>query len=462
MVQQFVLNEELVERLRALATARDPATVEQTLAEALDRLSNREVAEALIALPDQDLANLVAQLRDETVAHILAELEPIEGADLLLRLTRVRAADVLEEMDPDDAADLVQAVRDEDALAAEDILTEMEPGEAGDLRGLLSYPEDSAGGIMTTRAVTVRPDATAAEALAAVRRLAEEERTETVYYLYVTGTDRLLLGVISLRELVLAPPGARVADVMRRSFAAVRPEADQEAAARLLTEKHLLALPVVDDEGRLLGIVTADDVADVVEEEATEDIQQLGGSQPLEVPYPRASVWLLARKRLPWLLLLFAAEAYTGTVLRAFENELQAVVALTFFIPLLIGTGGNTGSQVVTTIIRAQALGEVRFGDMLRIVWKEWRVSFILAGAMFIATFIRAWTLGVDTDVRLVVAFSVVLIVLWASTVAAVLPLLLRRLRVDPAVVSAPFITTLVDGTGLIIYFEVARRLLKL
>ncbi|MGH2587825.1 MAG: magnesium transporter, partial [Dehalococcoidia bacterium] len=373
MVQEVLVHDELMERLRGLAAGRNVSQTERTLGEFLDRFSNREVAEVLVALPDQQLADLVAQLSDETVARLLAELEPIEGASLLLRLTRVRAADVLEEMDPDDAADLVQAVREEDEHAAEAILTEMEPVEAHDVRGLLAYPEDSAGGIMTTRFVTVRPDATVAEALAAVRRLAKEQRTETVYYLYVTGTARMLVGVLSLRELVLAPPGVRVSEVMRRSFAAVRPEADQEEAARLLTEKHLLALPVVDADGRLLGIVTADDIADVVEEEATEDIQHLGGSQPLEVPYPRASVWLLARKRVGWLLLLFVAEAYTGTVLRAFEDELQAVVALTFFIPLLIGTGGNTGSQVVTTIIRAQALGEVRFGDLLGVLWKELR-----------------------------------------------------------------------------------------
>jgi magnesium transporter len=315
---------------------------------------------------------------------------------------------------------------------------------------------------MTTRVVTVRPEMTAADALAAVRRLAEEERTETVYYLYVTGTDRRLVGILSLRELVLAPPTAPVSAVMRRSFASVRPEADQEEVARLLTAKHLLALPVVDAEGRLLGIVTTDDVADVLEEEATEDIQHLGGSQPLEVPYPRASIWLLARKRVGWLLLLFAAEAYTGTVLRAFQGELEQVVALTFFIPLLIGTGGNIGSPVTTTIIRAQALGEVRFGDILRILWKELRVSVLLGVAMFIATFIRAWTLGQPLDIRLTVGTAVVLIVVWAAAVGSMLPLVLRKLRIDPAVVSAPFITTLVDGTGLVIYFEVARRLLKL
>lgn len=462
MVQDTLLRDEIVGLLRELAAARRPQHTERELRRLLDRLSNRDVAEALLALSDQDLADLVGQLKDDIVAGLLAEMEPIEGAGLLLRLTRVRAADVLEEMDPDDAADLVQAAQEVDEQAAADILTEMQPDEAGDVRELLAWPDDSAGGIMTTQVVTVRPEMTAAEALAAVRRLAEEERTETVYYLYVTAPDGRLLGVLSLRELVLAPPGAAVGAVMRRSFAAVRPETDQEEAARLLTDKHLLALPVVDAEGRLLGIVTNDDVEDVLQEEATEDIQRVGGSEPLEVPYPLASVWLLARKRVAWLLMLFIAEAYTGSVLRAFEGELQQVVALTFFIPLLIGTGGNIGSQVVTTIIRAQALGEVTFADLARVLWKELRVGALLAAAMFTATFIRAWTLGVDVDIRLTVATAVVLIVLWAATVGALLPLVLRRLRIDPAVVSAPLITTVVDGTGLIIYFEVARRLLRL
>jgi magnesium transporter len=452
----------IVDHLRALAASRQPERSERELRRLLDRFANRAVAEALLKLSDQELADLVAQLGDETVADLLAELAPIEGAGLLLRLTRVRAADVLEEMEPDDAADLMLAVEEMDERAAEALLTEMQPAEADDLRELLAYPEDSAGGIMTTRVVAVRPDLTAAEALAAVRALAGQERAETIYYLYVTDQDRRLLGVLSLRELVLAPSRAPVRAVMRRTFVTVPPEADQEEAARILTERHLLAVPVVDADGRLLGIITSDDVEDVLREEATEDIQHLGGSQPLDVPYPRASVLRLARKRVGWLLLLFVAEAYTGTVLRAFEDELQAVVALTFFIPLLIGTGGNIGSQVVTTIIRAQALGEVRFGDILRVLWKEVQVGALLAAAMFIATFIRATTLRVDVDVRLTVSAAVVLIVLWATIVGAVLPLLLRRLRIDPAVVSAPFITTLVDGTGLVIYFEVARQLLQL
>jgi magnesium transporter len=462
VVQEALTRTELLDQLRALAATRRPEHAEAALRGLLDRLSNREVAEALLQLSDQEMADLVAQLGDEVIADVLAELEPIEGAGLLLRLSRVRAADVLEEMDPDDAADLVSAVEDVDERAAEDILTRMDPAEGGEVRELLAYPEDSAGGIMTTRVVTVRPEATAGDALTAIRRLAEEDRTETVYYLYVTDGDRRLVGVLSLRELVLAPPTTPIRMVMRRSFAAVRPEADQEGVARLLTEKHLLALPVVDADGRLLGIVTNDDIADVIEEEATEDIQALGGSQPLDVPYPRASVWLLARKRVVWLLLLFVAGAYTSTVLQAFDAELEAVVALTFFIPLLIGVGGNVGSQVVVTIIRAQALGEVRFGDIGRVLLKEMRVMVLLAGVMFLAAVARVWLQGYDPRIQLTVAFAVVLIVFWAGFVGAVLPLLLRRVGVDPAVVSTPFITTLVDGTGLVIYFEVARFLLDL
>lgn len=462
MVQETLSRDEIVARLTALSAARRPYQTETEVRGLLGRLSNREVAESLLELEDHDLADLVAQLSNDTIADLLAELDPVEGANLLLRLSRVRAADVLEEMDPDDAADLMLAAGEVDEQAAEDILTEMQPEEAGNLRELLAYPEDSAGGLMTTKVVTVRPDLTAAEALTSVRRLAQEGRTETVYYLYVTDTDRRLVGVLSLRELVLAHPTSPVSSVMRRSFAAVHPEADQEEVARLLTEKHLLALPVVDAEGRLLGIVTNDDVEDVLQEEATEDIQHLGGSQPLEVPYPRASVWHLARKRVGWLLLLFVAEAYTGSVLRAFEDELAAAVSLTFFIPLLIGTGGNTGTQITTTLTRALAIGEVTPRDVLRVLSKEWMVALLLGTLMATAALIRAWTLGVGTDVGVVVGITAGCIVFWSATVSSILPLVLRRLRLDPAVISGPFITTLVDGTGLIIYFEIARQLLDL
>jgi len=242
----------------------------------------------------------------------------------------------------------------------------------------------------------------------------------------------------------------------------VRASADQEAAARLLTDRNLLAIPVVDDEDHLLSIITEDDVADVLQAEATEDIERLGGSQPLNLPYRLASVPLLVRKRVIWLLLLFVAAGYTGTVLQNFQGELTDVVALSFFIPLLIGTGGNIGSQTVTLIVRAMALNEVAMRDIAWIVFKEMRVALILGGVMAVAAYVRAELLGVSADIGVVVALTIIAICVWAATVAAALPLVLRRLRVDPAVVSAPLITTVVDGTGLIIYFEIARLVLNL
>jgi magnesium transporter len=211
-----------------------------------------------------------------------------------------------------------------------------------------------------------------------------------------------------------------------------------------------------------VGIITQDDVADILEQEATEDFERIGGSQPLDVSYLRASVPLLVRRRIVWLLLLFVAEAYTGTVLRAFEDELQQVIALSFFIPLLIGTGGNVGSQTTTTLVRAIAVGEVGLSDVLRVMRKEITVGVILGAVMAVIAFGRAEFLGVSRDVGVVVALTIASITVWSATVASVLPLVLRRLKIDPAVVSAPFITTLVDGTGLIIYFTIAKIVLDL
>ncbi len=249
---------------------------------------------------------------------------------------------------------------------------------------------------------------------------------------------------------------------MAPSTVRVKASADQETAARLLTDRNLLAIPVVDDDDHLIGIITEDDVADVIEAEATEDIERLGGSQPLNLPYRLASVPLLVRKRVGWLLLLFIAQGYTGTVLQSFRGELAAVVALSFFIPLLIGTGGNVGSQTVTLVVRAMALGEVAMRDLGWLVFKELRVGLVMGLVMGVLAIGQAWFLGVSGDIATAVSIAVIAICAWAATVAAALPLILRRLGVDPAVVSAPLISTLVDGTGLIIYFEIARLVLGL
>jgi magnesium transporter len=422
-----------------------------------DRIGPSEWADLVPMLEPIEIAVLLQWLPDDEIPELLEELSPSDAARILRTLTRAEAAKLLEEMDPDDAADVVERL---EVHEAREILVHMRTEDATELRDLSSYPPESAGGIMTPAFVAVTADATADQAITAIRRLVDE--AETVNYIYVIGPDRTLLGVLSLYRLLLSPGVTPVRELMAPSTVRVRADADREVAARLLTDRNLLALPVVDEADRLLGIITEDDVADVLEAEATEDIERLGGSEPLNAPYRSSGVWLLVRKRVLWLLLLFLAEAYTGTVLRDFESELQTVVALSFFIPLLIGTGGNMGSQTVTLVVRAMALGEVALGDIAWIVLKELRVGLILGLVMAVVAFGRAALLNVGWDVGGVVALTILAICVWSATVAAALPLLLRALRIDPAVVSAPLITTLVDGTGLIIYFQIARVLLHL
>jgi len=422
-----------------------------------ERVGPADWADLIPQLDANEVAVLLQWLPDEEIPEIFEELDPSIAASILRTLSANEAAVVLGGMDPDDAADVVENLPDADV---DEILVRMRAEDATQIRALANYEPDTAGGLMTPEYVAVSREARASEAIAAIRRLVDQ--AETVSYVYVVDAERHLLGVLSLYRLMLSGADTPVVELMAPTTVRVQATADQETAARLLTDRNLLAIPVVDDEDHLLGIITEDDVADVIEAEATEDIERLGGSQPIIVPYRVASVPLLFRKRIGWLLLLFVAEAYTGTVLRDFQDELAAVVSLSFFIPLLIGTGGNVGSQTVTLIVRAMALGEVSLRDVGWIVFKEVRVGLLLGAVMAVVAFGRAAILGVGVDVGLVVSITILAICLWSATVAAALPLALRRLRIDPAVVSAPLITTLVDGTGLIIYFSIARVLLKL
>ncbi len=449
----MVPTEELLGEIQELIRERE----REGVAGLAERVGPAEWAALVPRLDPAEVAVLLQWLPDDEIPELLEELSPPEAAAILRTLSQAEAATLLAGMDPDDAADVVEVLSGSEA---EGILIRMAPEEAAEIRELADFPPDSAGGIMTPDFVAVPRDARAAEAIAAIRQLVDE--AETVNYVYVVDDERHLLGVLSLYRLLLSPADTPVSELMAPTTVRVRATADRETAARLLTERNLLAIPVVDDADHLLGIITDDDVVDVLEAEVTEDIERLGGSEPLNVPYRLSSVALLVRKRIFWLLLLFVAEAYTGSVLRAFSDELEAAVALSFFIPLLIGTGGNIGSQTVTLIVRAMALNEVSFRDVAWIAFKEMRVGLILGAIMAVIAFGRAALLGVGTNVGLVVSITILAICLWSATVAAVLPLALRRLRIDPAVVSAPFITTFVDGTGLIIYFEIAKFVLRL
>lgn len=408
-------------------------------------------------LRKDDLRALVALLPESELSALLGAIDPIEAARILQSLTLPHAADLLEAMMPDDATDVMDELPKE---RAEQILIQMEPAGAEEIRELMSYRPDSAGGIMSPGFIAISPTLRAAQAVVALQRLSEE--AETMHYVYVVDDNEHLLGVLSLYRLVLTGPDTLVRDLMVANPVRVNVGDDQEAVARLLIARDFLALPVVDNRNRLVGIVTQDDVADILEEEATEDIERLGGSQPLEVPYRFASVPLLVRRRIWWLLLLFVAEAYTGTVMRHFEDEIAQVVALAFFVPLLIGTGGNIGSQVTTTLVRAIAVGEISLRDVRWILAKEVATGILLGFAMAVAAFGRSHLLHVGNDVAIVIALTIMAICIWAAAVAAILPLVINRLKIDPAVVSAPLITTLVDGTGLVIYFTIAKYMLNL
>jgi magnesium transporter len=439
----------LLEQLREAVAAGDG-----DLARALAARMLEEDALALLEdLEPDELTRLFAILGDEALAELLARLDDRDAAGILSRMTAAQAADILEEADPDDAADILEEV---DPEVARDILVAMEPEEAEELRELLAYPSDTAGGLMTPAFVAVAPDLRADETVVALRKVAEE--AETVNYVYVIDGNDRLLGVLSLHNLVFSRPETTIRELMLTDVVTVPVDADQEVAARILTERDLLALPVVDQEERLLGIITADDIVDVLEEEVTEDIARLGGSEPLDEPYLRASPLHLFRKRIVWLVVLFFGQFITISVLDYYETELDEAIVLATFIPILIGTGGNVGSQTVTTLIRAMAVDDVRPRHIVRVVRKEIATAAALGAVMGGLMFVRGlFSSDGGVELALTVGLTVPVIVLWAAIVAAVLPLVLSKLKVDPAVVSAPLITSLIDGTGLVIYMTLAQ-----
>lgn len=412
-------------------------------------------AELLSELDDQERVRLLPRLDPSHSADILEEMDDEEAAELVGSLSTAAAIRIVDQMEPDEAADLLGDI---DPAQAAAILAGLEDPE--ELRPLLLHPDDSAGGLMTSAFLALRRRMTAAEALKAIHEWKPSE--ETIYHLFVVDQHGRLCGVVNLRQLIVAEPDTLIADIMDAEVIAVPAGTDQEACARLMTRYDLLTLPVVNDKYQLLGVITFDDIMDVLEDEATEDIQRLGGAEPLEGSYLDTGVLTIARKRITWLLLLFVTESLTGSVLRLFEHELQTVVALSFFIPLLIGTGGNAGSQTTSTIIRALAVGDIDRKDVLLTFWHEIRIGLFLGVIMAAVAFIRALMWGSPDTLAITVSIAIMTIVIWANALGALLPLLAAKLHIDPTVVSGPAMSTLVDATGLFIYFQVARLILKL
>ncbi|MBX7234583.1 MAG: magnesium transporter [Caldilineales bacterium] len=421
----------------------------------LEQMHPADQADLFEELAESDQVALLPELATEDSADILEEMDEEQAAELVAALDVQDAIRIVGEMEPDEAADLLGDLEPEQA---QEVLAGID--DADEVRPLMLHPDESAGGRMTSSFLALRRRTTVAEAIEAFRQW--RPSAETIYYLYVVDRFGKLAGVVSLRQLLSAPPAALIMDIMAAGVVSVRAGEDQEEVARLLRRHNFLALPVVDADDKLLGVVTVDDVMTVQEEEVTEDFQRFGGAQPLDRPYLNTGSLVVMRKRIGWLLLLFLTETLTGSVLRHFESEIQAVVSLSFFIPLLIGTGGNAGSQTTSTIIRALALGEINLGDALRTLSHEVLAGVLLGLVMALVAYFRALTWGSGQPLALTVSLSIFAIVVWANGLGSLLPMLAVRLGVDPALVSGPVMSTMVDATGLFIYFTVAAVILGL
>lgn len=418
------------------------------LAELLNDLTLAEAATVVSMLSVQRSIELCDQPTMRRRAAILEQLEPERVAAILTGLAADERTDIIQKMG------LHERHR---------ILPKLSADIREELEDLLQYPEHTAGGIMTTEFVRLEPNLTVGDALKHIRSVAREKESIYACYVLEPGTEKLL-GSISLRDLVMAELDSVLSEVMRRKPVTVNALDDQETVAQRIGKYNLLAVPVLEQDGSVVGFVTVDDVIDVLIEEQTEDILRMAGVEPgaLDKPYFDNPIFRVVRKRIGWLLLLFVAGTLTSAVLHRFESELAAVVALSFFIPLLIGTGGNAGAQTVMTVIRSLALGEVGVQHAWRVVLREATTGVVLGLLVAPIAFGQALLWQVPIELALTVSVTMFVICLWSTTVGSLIPILAHRFGVDPAVLSAPLITTLVDATGLIIYFTIAKMILHL
>jgi len=428
-----------------------------------DALAADELVDAWPFLSVEERVEGFRMLPPAEAESLFLGLGAPEQTELLLGLPPPERQLWIRQLPPDDAADLIQQAPEADRAA---VLALIDPDTRREVTALLAYAEDDAGGLMSPRYARLRADMTVDEAISYLRRQARE-RLETIYYIYVLDADQRLIGVVSFRDLFAAPPDKTVRDVMRTQVVTVPDDMDQEAVSDVIAQHDLMAVPVVDGEGRIKGIVTVDDIVDVVREEATEDIQKIGGSEALDLPYWQTAFRTLVRKRAGWLTILFLGEMLTATAMSRFQDEISKAVVLALFLPLIISSGGNSGSQASTLIVRAMALGEVRLRDVLRVMQREIASGLVLG--MILATIgvirINVWqALGIQTyppGIAMTVGFALIGVVAWGTLAGAMLPFLLRRLGFDPASASAPFVATLVDVSGLVIYFSVAQVVLR-
>lgn len=452
------VNVTLTETIRVLLEERKF----NTLRDILTTMKPYDIAAIFEELQDEKTPILFRIMPKELAAETFVEMDDETQEFLIHGLSDSELKEVVDELFVDDAVDLIEEMP---ANVVKRILRQADKDMRKQINELLKYPEDSAGSIMTTELIVLRPDMTAEMAIKRIRRTGVDK--ETIYTCYVTDNNNKLIGISTVKDLLLADDDDLVKDLMEENVISVNTLDDQEQVAQMFSNYNFLALPVVDNENRLVGIVTIDDAIDVIQEEATEDIEKMAAVLPSDKPYMKTSVWGIYRKRIPWLLVLMLSATFTSAIIASFEGALASVIVLSTFIPMITGSGGNAGSQASVSVIRALSLGEIEFKSMFRVLWKELRVSILCGATLAAANFIKLMIFDLNGNpnafmIALVVSLTLLGTIMMSKLVGSSLPLLASKIGFDPAVMANPLISTVCDSLSLLIYFGIATTILNI
>lgn len=443
-----------MDEIKELLATRQYTSLRQKLAD----MNEADVAALLEQLEEDDMLKVFRILPKDLAADVFSYMEVEHQQLIITSLSERDAASIIDNLMADDATDLLEEMP---ANIVKKLLANVSPEMRRDVNHLLRYPEDSAGSIMTVEYVDLKENLTVEEAIARIRKVGVD--SETINICYVLDAQRKLLGTVALRYLLLSEPDEVIGDIMHENVIAIHTLMDQEEVARQFKKYDFTSMPVVDNENRLVGIITVDDIVDIMEEEATEDIEKMAAIVPSDKPYMKTGIFETFKKRIPWLLLLMVSATFTGQIIGRYEDALSACAVLTMFIPMLMDTGGNAGGQSSVSIIRGLSLGEIRYRDTPAIIWKEMRVALLCGVTLAAANFVKLMLLDrVGITVAIVVCLTLVVAVLIAKLIGCTLPILAKRLGFDPAVMASPFITTIVDALSLMIYFQFASHILQL
>lgn len=444
----------IVEILQELLESRQYTKLRQTISE----MNTVDIAAAMGEMEDEDSLKMFRILPKDMAADVFADLELDDQQYIIRSLSDREASNIIDNLMADDATDLLEEMP---ANVVKRILANASPETRADINHLLQYPEDSAGSIMTVEYVDLREDMTVTDAIERIRQKGVD--SETINICYVVTKQKVLVGTVALRYLLIMKPDEIIGDIMNTNVISINTMTDQEEAARMFQKYGFTAMPVVDNESRMVGIITIDDVVDILEEEATEDIEKMAAIVPSDKPYPKVGIFETYKNRIPWLLFLMISATFTGAIITGFEDALSAYVVLTAYIPMLMDTGGNAGSQASVSIIRGLSLKEIVFEDIFKIIWKEIRVAVLCGLTLACANFLKLIFLDrVTITVAAVICLTLLFVVLIAKLVGCCLPMLASKVGFDPAVMASPFITTIVDALSLLVYFNIATRMLHL